>query len=75
MPQAAHHLGKRIGAISPETETLPVIRSRSRRAMKRRGQGNRALSELSALASVVGLLAAATLAKFGVATQFFHLSH
>ena len=43
--------------------------------MKRPDQVNRALSELSALASVVGVLAAATLAKFGVATQFFHLSH
>jgi hypothetical protein len=59
----------------PESEILPVIRSMSRRVMKRPDQVNRALSELSALASVVGLLAAATLAKFGVATQFFHLSH
>jgi hypothetical protein len=43
--------------------------------MKLFGQGNRTLSELSAAASVVGLLAAATFAKFGVATQIFHLSH
>jgi hypothetical protein len=75
MPQPAHHLGKPVGTTQPETEILPVIRLVSRRVMKRPGQGNRVLSELSALASVVGVLAAATLAKFGVATQFFHLSH
>jgi hypothetical protein len=67
MPLAAHHFGK------PGTEILPLIRSR--RVMKRRSPASRTLSELSALASVVGLLAAATLAKFGVAAQFFHLSH
>jgi hypothetical protein len=43
--------------------------------MKLSGQGRRTLSEFSALMPVVGLLAAAALAKFGVATQFFHLSH
>jgi hypothetical protein len=43
--------------------------------MKLSDQRNRRLSELSALASVVGLLAAATFAKFGVATQILHLSH
>jgi hypothetical protein len=43
--------------------------------MKLRGQHNRTLSELSGLMSVVGLLAAAMLAKFGVATQILHLSH
>jgi hypothetical protein len=37
--------------------------------MKVRSQGNHTLSEFSALMSVVGLLAAATLAKFGVATN------
>ncbi len=43
--------------------------------MKRRGRGHRTLSEFYALATVIGLLAAAALAKFGAATQFFHLSH
>jgi hypothetical protein len=43
--------------------------------MKLRDQGNRARSEFSALMSVVGLLAAATLAKSGVAIQILHLSH
>jgi hypothetical protein len=43
--------------------------------MKFHGQGKRAYAELSALLPVIALLMAATLAKLGAATQFFHLSH
>jgi hypothetical protein len=43
--------------------------------MKFRDQGKRKQTELSALMPVVALLVAATLAKLGAATQFFHLSH
>ena len=56
-------------------ELLPKVGSISRRVMKLRGHANRTFSEFSALMSVVDLLAAATFAKSGVATQILHLGH
>jgi len=41
--------------------------------MKLHAQGHKKHSDFSALMPVVALLAAATLAKFGAATQLFHL--
>jgi hypothetical protein len=43
--------------------------------MKFRDKGKGKYAELSALMPVVALLIAATLAKLGAATQFFHLTH
>jgi hypothetical protein len=43
--------------------------------MKLHFHGNPKRSEFSALMPVVGLLIAATLAKLGAVTQFFHLAH
>jgi hypothetical protein len=43
--------------------------------MKFHFQSKTKRSELSALMPVIGLLSAATLAKLGVAAQFFHLTH
>jgi hypothetical protein len=46
-----------------------------RRLMKAQFQNGEKRSELSALLSVLSLLAAATIAKSGAATQFFHIVH
>jgi len=43
--------------------------------MKLQTQGTERPVELSALTAVVALLMAGVLAKFGVATQLFHLVH
>jgi hypothetical protein len=43
--------------------------------MKFRFQSGPKRSELSALMPVIALLSAATLAKLGVAAQFFHFTH
>jgi hypothetical protein len=46
-----------------------------RQTLKAHPQNAKRRSELSALLSVLALLAAATVAKLGAATQFFHIVH
>jgi len=46
-----------------------------RQTMKFRFETSPKRSELSALMPVIALLSAATLAKLGVAAQFFHFTH
>ena len=46
-----------------------------RQTLEVQSQNGRPRSELSALLSVLALLAAAAIAKFGAATQFFHIVH
>ncbi len=46
-----------------------------RQALKVQIESGEKRSELSALLTVLALLGAATIAKVGAATQFFHLIH
>jgi hypothetical protein len=73
------HLRKSLlGTCSPQRQ-LFISRTTTSQSMKRRGQDTRKHPhkhpQLSALMPVVALLLAATLAKLGAATQFFHLGH
>lgn len=46
-----------------------------RQALKAISQSGKKRSDLAALLTILALLAAATVAKLGAATQFFHIMH
>jgi hypothetical protein len=46
-----------------------------RQILKAQSQNAKKRSDLSALLSVLAVLAVAAVAKFGAATQFFHIVH